>query len=87
MLDDDEVPPESPSVVTPMSDVFMSLDACVDQLFVASQPSENVDKRMSISTRYLSSSGCVINLFIMPALTPFFCIAQSIYSLVKIFYN
>ena len=61
MLDDDEVPPESPSVATPVNDVFVSLDTCADQLFGASQPSgQIVDKRMSISTRFLGSSGCVI---------------------------
>lgn len=59
--DDDEVAPESPSVVTPVKDVFISVDVCADQLFGASQPLEQtVDKRMSISTRFLSSSGCVI---------------------------
>ena len=61
VLDDDEVPPESPSVAIPLNDVFISLDTCADQLFSASQPLEQtVDKRMSISTRFLSSSGCVI---------------------------
>ena len=59
--DDDEVLPESPSVATPVNDVFISLDICPDQLFSASQPLEQtVDKRMSISTRFLSSSGYVI---------------------------
>ena len=61
VLDDDEVPPESPSTVTPVNDVFINVNICPDQLFGASQPLEQtVDKRMSISTRFLSSSGCVI---------------------------
>lgn len=37
---------------------FDSLEVCADQLFGSSQPSEeSIDKRMSISTRFLSSSG------------------------------
>jgi len=66
LLDDEEVPPESPGVVSPLNDVFVSthfesLDVCADQLFGVSQPLEQpADKRMSISTKFLSSSGCVI---------------------------
>lgn len=65
LLDDDEVPPESPTAATPLNDVFTSthfegLEASADQLFGASQLSEPcTDKRMSISTRFLSSSGYV----------------------------
>ena len=65
LLDNDEVPPESPSAVTPLNDVFTNthfegLEASADQLFGASQLSEPcIDKRMSISARFLSSSGYV----------------------------
>ena len=65
LLDDDEVPPESPNAVTPLNDVFTNthfedLEASGDQLFGASQLSEPcIDKRMSISARFLSSSGYV----------------------------
>ena len=65
LLDDDEVPPESPIAVTPLNDIFTNthfegLEASADQLFGASQLSEPcMDKRMSISARFLSSSGYV----------------------------
>lgn len=64
LLDDDEASPESPSVVAPTNDVFISAHfdhLGADQFFGASQPLEqSADKRMSISTRFLSSSGYVI---------------------------
>ena len=65
LIDDDEAPPESPSAVAPINDVFTNthfegVEASGDQLFGASQLSEpSVDKRMSISTKFLSSSGYV----------------------------
>ena len=65
LLDDDKVPPESPSAVTPSNDVFTNthfegLEASAAQLFGDSQLSEPcIDKRMSISARFLSSSGYV----------------------------
>ena len=59
LLENDKVPPESPSAATPLNDVFTNthfegLEASVDQLFGASQLSEPcIDKRMSISARFL----------------------------------